>query len=1119
MNMENIAGSGGGRKKKRNPRPLPPPPAPTPVVNQTVVVAGPTGPTVSDDDNSLFSKSSVRIVDLISEGEIEGFVYEDRKSILLDDTPITGHDGAINFSVTDIEVREGTQAQSYIPNFPSSESLVSVNTSVGDNDGDSVVRTVTNPNVDSVLVTIAIPQLFVVVNGLKKAEITYQIDYQPFGGAYIAAVVKKILGKCTSTYERSHRITLTGSAPWNIRLTRVSGRHDGVDEYRQLVFRSISETIDSKLRYPLSALVGLRFDATQFSDVPTRSYDIKGVKVQIPNNATVNVNTGALTYSGVWNGGFVTAWTSDPAWIMRDLIVSDRYGLGRFIDSSQVDKWSLYEISKYCNEMVFDGEGGLEPRFTCNVYMQSRDEAFNVIQDFASVFRGMAYWSAGQIAFSQDSPSDPAALFTNANVINGDFTYEGSSLKSRHTVALVTWNDPEQAYEQQIEYVQDQQAVIDYGILETRIAAFGCTSRGQAHRIGKWLLYQEQNESETVTFKVGLDGAIVRPGHIIKVMDRMKAGARKAGRVSSVSGTDITIDQAITVAVGDTMSVVLPNGSVEQQTINAASTGTTISVSTAFSQTPAAQTVFLIETSILESQLFRVVSITEEDEVYTIVGLAHNTSKYNHVEQDLELQPRSISILNRNPDSPTGLDIDEQLVERGNSVINEIDVSWKNVNIASSYQVSYKTEDNNTYEVLGTTPYNSLTFHTHDTGLFTFRVVAISAIGKRSVPTTLQRTIVGKTSNPGNVQNLRFVATSANQGLLSWDETVDLDVRIGGKVYIRHSNRADGSGTFSNSVDLIGPVAGNSTSAVIPLVEGEIIAVFADDGGRLSTAETSVIIDLPDTLGIKTVQSRREDADPFTGAKTDVFYSTDFDALTLSGDDRWDDITENIDDLERNVDFLGNINSSGTYEFASTLDFGAVISVGLTRHFVTRGFLPNDLIDDHTASIDTWDDIDGAAVNSVNATLQVRSTNDDPSGSPTYSDYQEFASGNFRGRAFQFRTQLTSDDPVENILVDELGYVATLDRRTENSETAISSGAGAKAIAFTNAFFTGTAVLGGVDSLLPSVGITAQNMQSGDYFELSSVSGTGFTVHFKNSSDASISRDFRWTAVGFGRLG
>ena len=1113
-----IAGAGGGKKKKSNPRPQP-------VVQQTTVVqqvvSAPSAPAASDDANTLFSKSSVRIIDLVSEGEIEGFVdsADGRKSIFLDGTAIRNSDGSDNFVYDNFEFRAGTQAQTYIPGFPAAESVVGVNVAVGDAVDDSVVRTITNSNVDAVIVTIAIPQLFVVSNGLKKTSLEYTIDVQPSGGSYSTEVDAIAEGKCTSTYERSHRIELTGSAPWNIRLKRKAGAHDGTTNYRRLSFNSFTEIVDGKLRYPLSALVGLRFEATQFQEVPTRSYDVKGIKVQIPSNATVDSSTGALTYSGVWDGTFQTAWCADPAWIMRDLITSSRYGLGRFVTTAQVDKWSLYEISKYANTLIDDGQGGTEPRFTCNVYMQSRDEAFNVIQDFASVFRGMAYWSAGQIAFSQDRPSDAAALFTNANVIEGNFNYEGSSLKARHTVALVTWNDPENAYEQKVEYVSDEDAIAKYGIIEIRTAAFGCTSRGQANRVGRWLLHSEQNETSTVTFKVGLDGAIVRPGQIIKVMDSVRAGSRKAGRISAVSGTTVTIDSAITVATNDTITVVLPDGAVEQRTISADSTGTSITISSGFSQTVAAQTIFVIETSTLDAQLFRVLSVTEDGELYTIVGLEHNTSKYNAVEQGLVLQPREISTLNRTPDSPAGIDISERLVEAGNSVTTEVTVSWHNVSGATAYQVSYKTDNTAAYETVGDTTNNSLSFNTDETGLFTFRITAISPIGKRSEPATASATIAGKTSVPANVQNLTFEAISANSGRLRWDETTDLDVKVGGRVYIRHSNLTDGSATWSNSVDLIKAKAGSQTEAIVPLVPGEILVKFADDGDRLSETETSVIVTLPDTLGSLLVQSRRESADspPFQGSKTDVFYDDTRNALTLSGTDEIDDVTD-FDQIV-DMDFLGDIASSGTYNFLNTLDLEGTFSLDLARHFITRGFYPSDLIDSRTENVDLWDDWDGDVVDKVNAVLQVRTTTDDPSASPTWGDWQEFVNGTFKARAYQFRANLTSSDVAQNILVDQLGYEATFQRRTEQSSAVIASGAGSKAVTFTNAFFAGTASLGGTNSSAPSVGITAQNMQSGDYFTLSSISGTGFTVSFFNSSNAAVDRNFTYSAVGFGKAG
>jgi predicted phage tail protein len=1128
-----IQGAGGGKKKRRNP-------TPQPVVQQTTVVQQvvQAPPSPSDDANTLFSKSSVRLIDLISEGEIEGFVESDgRKSIFLDDTAIRNPDGTDNFVYDNFEFRAGTQAQDYIAGFPNTEAVTSVGAAVGNAVDDSVVRTITDADADAVIVTVSIPQLFVVSNGLKQTQMKYTIDVQPNGGSYSTEVDAVVNGKCTSAYERSHRIELSGSAPWNIRLKRKEGIHDGVTNFRQLQFASFTQIIDGKLRHPLSALVGLRFEATQFQSVPTRAYDVKGIKVQIPANATVDSSTGRLSYAGVWDGSFQTAWCADPAWILRDLIISSRYGLGRFVTSAQVDKWSLFEISKYCNELVDDGQGGQEARFLCNVYLQSRDEAYNVVQDFASIFRGMAYWSAGQIAFSQDRPSDPAALFNNANVIDGNFNYEGSSLKSRHTVALVTWVDPDSGFEQQVEYVSDEDAIAKYGIIEVRTAAFGCTSRGQANRVGKWLLQQEQTETQTVTFKVGLDGAIVRPGQIIKVMDRVRAGSRKAGRISSATTTVLTIDNAMTVAENDNVSVVLPDGSVEQRTISEASTGTTITVGSAFGQTPAAQTVFVVESSTLNAQLFRVLSVVEDGEVYTITALEHNTSKYNFVEDGTQFQTRDITTLNTAPPAPEGLDVDERLVERGNSVVNEVTVSWKNSAGATAYQVSVKSSDTEAFETIGDSPYNSLSFDTDLTGSLTFRVVAINPLGKRSDPTTLIRSVAGKTALPASPQNLRFEAITANTGRLRWDQTTDLDVKVGGSVYIRHSSLTDGSATWTNSVDLIKAKAGAATEAIVPLVEGEYLVKYADDGGRLSATETSVVVDLPDALGSLIAQTRREDQDsgPFQGTHSNTAYIGEFDALVLTGTNLIDDVTD-FDDLA-SLDFSGDIASEGTYNFASALDLGSTFSVDLKRHFVTRGHFPSDLLDDRTGNVDDFPDFDGTVADDVNAELQVRTTTDEPTSqsvlserlgtvddyinfdgvAPTFSSFQEFVNGTFKARGFEFRAVLTSDDVNESILVDELGYTASFQRRTEQSAGVIASGAGAKNITFDKAFFSGTTALLGADSNLPSVGITAQNLAAGDYFQITNLARTGLTVTFYNSSNVAVDRQFSYSVTGFGK--
>lgn len=1106
-----IAGSGGGRKRKSNPKPQP-------VVQQTVVVSQPTVSFIppSDDPNSLFSKSSVRIVDLLCEGEIEGFAESDNaKSFFLDDTPLRNADGSDNFVFDNFAFRAGTQTQDYIPGFPAAETVTSVNAAVGNAVNSTVVRTATEVDANRLIVRIVVPQLFVVSNGLKATSVSYKIEIQPSGGSYTTAVNTSVVGKCTSSYERSHEIALTGSAPWNIKITRTAGAHDGSTAFRQLTFGGFTEVIDGKLRYPLSALVGLRFEATQFQEVPTRAYDVKGIKIQIPSNATVNSADGSLTYSGIWDGQFQTAWCADPAWILRDLIVSNRYGLGNFVNASEVDKWSLYEISKYTNAQVNDGQGSTEPRFLCNIYMQTRDEAYNVIQDFASIFRGMAYWSSGQIAFSADRPSDPVALFNNANVVNGDFTYEGSSLKARHTVALVTWNDPESNYEQKVEYVSDEEAIAKFGIIETRIAAFGCTSRGQANRAGRWLLYQEQNENSTVTFKVGLDGAVVRPGQIIKVMDQMRAGARKAGRVASYSGTTLTIDQSIATAPGDTISVVLPDGSVEQRTISSAVfAAKEITVSSGFSQTPAAETIYMIETTTLEAQLFRVISVVEEGETFTITGLEHNGSKYAFIEDGLALQPRNISVLNVTPGSPTGISVDERLVEAGNRVTTEIEISWVNVQYASAYQVSYKTEGTASYQTVGDTPYNNITVLTDEVGRFTFRVVAMSAIGKRSVPTDLTVNIAGNSGAPADVQSFSMIPVNG-QARLTWAEATDLDVKVGGYVLLRHSPELTNV-NWQNSTSISEEIAGSATEAYADLKEGTYLAKFVDSGGRQSLNAALIEFTKPDLGNVYTVNTQTEHP-TFSGTKTNLTVDADLDELELTytgtetaslGDFLLEDGDGLLTETSDNYILQGSalINTSGVYEFANNpITLSDVYSISLESKLKVRGYFPFNVAIDDIPDFDDIDDFDGAAPTTSNVQLYIRTTQDDPAGSPTYTSWRKFNNAEFRARAYELKAEFENESETAQLAIQELEVTSNLPIRTITDSVTTSASADVS-VTYANKFYA-----------TPAVGIQFTTQATGDYYVISNSAATGFDVSVYNASDTRVARTVTWTATGYGK--
>jgi len=495
-----------------------------------------------------------------------------------------------------------------------------------------------------------------------------------------------------------------------------------------------------------------------------------------------------------------------------------------------------------------------------------------------------------------------------------------------------------------------------------------------------------------------------------------------------------------------------------------------------------------------------------------------NESIYDAVESDITLTQKDITNLSALPVAPTNLTGTEFLYQEGQGVHVGFDLSWthdgQNV---SEFLVEHRIDDDNFTQVTSTSP--SITLKTLTSGTLQVKVAAKNNLGKIGGFASAEFQLAGKTAPPGDVQNLSVEPISANSCRLKWDQAVDLDVKVGGKVHVRHSALTDGTATFSNSVDLINAISGSSTDVVVPLLEGEYILKFADDSGILSTNDTSVIIDLPDSLGKLVAKNHREDQQiplPFQGTHVDTFYSDQYDALTLDGEDLIDSIADF--DAITVMDFLGDIKPLGTYTFLDTLDLGlALDAVELQRRFVTRAFLPADTVDSRTALIDTWSDIDGGAVNNVNAELYVRSTNDDPSGSPTYGDWIPFNSGTFKGRAFQFKAELSSSKIDENILVDELGYKIELNPRFDQSNAAIASGTSTKSVTFEKPFFVGTATTGGVNAYLPSVGITVQNLGADERFNVSNVSSTGFDIDVLNASNVNVDRNFTYTANGYGK--
>jgi len=1140
-------------------------------------------------DDSLQSVQYANVLDLISEGEIQGIVGG-AKGIYLDGTPVESNTGIENFTGYTIATRNGTQAQSYIPNDGTeSEKAVSVEIT----NALSVTRTISDSDVDRVRITVQIPALQIIRdNGdIVGHSVTIECKVQYNSGGYTSVFEDTIKGKTTNSYQRDYIIEITGAFPVDIRLERISPDETSARRQNRTFWSSYTEIIDEKFRYPNSALAALRFDSRQFRSIPSRRYLVDGIKVQIPTNATVDTTTylGRVTYTGMWNGTFGAAtWCNDPAWCLWDLLTNERYGVG--IPSSTLDKFDFYAISQYCNELVSNGRGGFEPRFSCNVVLNSRDEVYNVIQEFVALFRGITYYGAGSMVVLQDKPSDSQYLLTPANVIDGIFNYSGSSQKARHTTATVAYQTYEALGEVSYEYVEDAAAVAKYGIINRDIKAIGCYSQGQAHRIGKWMLLSEQNLTETCTFAVSIDsGIILRPGMVIDVADPLRAGSRRGGRISAATTTTVTLDDAtgITISGSSTISVLLPTGIVETRNITGL-VGAVVTVGAAFSQAPAVQSIWVIQDAGLQTQQFRVINVNETDPgIYGVTALEYNASIYAAIESNLKIQERDISNLSARPEPPTAITGVEHLYQDGQNVRTALELSWiAPPNRVASYRISYRLNNNNWQQVETSSP--SIRLLELSAGTLQVRMQAVNSIGTASIPANATITLIGKTQPPGDVQNLNFEAISYNSGRLRWDATTDLDVRVAGRVHIRHSSKTDGTGTWTNSIDLIPAIPGYSTEAIVPLVEGEILVKFEDDGGRQSTNDASVIIDLPDAIAPLAVISRREDSDspPFQGDKDGTIYDSGANVLTLDGDFSFDDVPD-VDAMVE-FDLVGEVLSTGTYDFLNLLDLEGIFAVDLSRYFITRGNYPSDNIDSRTATVDQWSDWDGLIPDRVNARMLISHTDnnyigtysqtgttvsisvtshgygvgdtvqvDFTSGSGVSGEFtilgtnfttngfeytadtslttsgnvrlisggpwtalQDMVNGTFKGRAFRFQAELSTQVPDQNILVDELGYDATFQRRTEHSDGAVASTAGAKVITFAHPFWTGTTALGGsTTAYLPSIGITAHNLGTGEYFDVTSISGTGFTVTFKNSGGTAIDRNFNWSATGYGRGG
>lgn len=650
---------------------------------------GDEGSSAKEAPDSLRNTSYAKVLDAICEGPIVGLV-DGARSFYLNETPVQNADGSYNFSGFQFEFRAGTQDQSYIPGFPEVDNEIGVSTELR---ADAPwTRGITNLQLSAVRVRLSVPQLSQTNNtngNVDGYRIDYAIDVATDGGSFVNVLTEAFDGKTTTKYARSRRINLPRAvvSGWQIRVRRLTPNANSARIADVMMIDSYTEIVDAKLRYPMTALVGTVVDASQFQSVPTRAGEYDFRIVRVPSNYDPETRT----YDGIWDGTFKPAWTNNPAWCLYDAALTVRYGAGSRLQESQLNKWELYKIARYCDEMVPNGKGGAEPRFTCNVYIQKQEQGYRVLQDLASIFWGICYWGGGQLMISADMPADLDYAYTAANVIGGKFTYVGSSRRTRYTTALVSWNDPTDFYRVKNEYVEDQEGIDRYGFRHMTLTAFACTSQGQAQRYGRRALAASRLLTETVTFQVGLDGAVAAPGQIISIADPNRMGRRNGGRIRAATDLRITLDKAPAIAPGDSLTVMLPTGQPEARVV-AQIEGDDVTVVAPYSVAPQAMSVWSVDNADLVASLYKVLLVTQKEGLtYEITALQHEPGLYDYVDNATVIPDRPKSVVPMRYQVPvTGLALSEYDTLVAGYRSTTLVIAWNAADKASTYQVEWR---------------------------------------------------------------------------------------------------------------------------------------------------------------------------------------------------------------------------------------------------------------------------------------------------------------------------------------------------------------------------------------------------------------------------------------------
>lgn len=1064
---------------KRFPRSAEPLIGPRPIGG--AMFGAPGGEGGEEAPNTLKSRQTARVVDLLGEGPIVG-PWNGLESIYYDGVPLQRKNRpGYNFSNFTITGVSGYPNQPTLKGFKVQESEIGVGVQLKKNQ--PITRRISAAETDRVRITVSVPALMKTMdNGnIKGTTVQFRVRMQANNGGYQTVTTNVIDGKTNTQYQRQLVFQLKGQAPWDIQLERLTDNSNDLKLQNDLYWDAYTEIIDAKINYRLSSVIGHTVRAEDFDNIPTRAYDCGGLLVRYPSNYDPHTHT----YSGTWDGTFLTGWCNNPAWVFYDLVVEGRYGIGNFISEADVDKWELYTIARWCDGRVDDGSGtgSTEPRWVFNGAITEQYEAYDLLANIASVWRGSAFWAGGSLVTICDMPADPVFQFTNANVVEGRFSYQGADRRARHNQIAVAWNDPANLGERRLAIVEDQDAIAKNGVQKTDAVAMGCTRESQAIRVGKWMLYTENYESETVAFLAGMEGAYVRPGHVIQISDVAVTGKRVNGRIKAVTSGTITLDAPVTLTSGAAyfLSYVKPDGTVVTIGVTAAPNTpvSTLNLTAGWSGgvQPLIDSIWVLSTASLEPTLWHVISAKPNGaDRYDINAVTHNPSKWSYIEKGFELENPDISDIGGDFEI-SNLTISEYLYQMSPIAVGtKMLISWQST--APYFDVAYR-------EING--PWVRLSAITQQTvevdvleSAYEIWVTPVNGLGLRGDTTKVDYTVSGKSDAPSTPTNFR-VQQVTGVAMFQWATAPELDVLVGGSYEMRYSPRTLDA-TWSSSNTVIRSIPGTATTVELPYRPGTYLLKAKDVSGLMSFDAAMIVITGSDSMFTQFVRICEQPA--WAGTHSDT---------TIRMPQEWL--------------ILADGKTSGIYTFANQLDIGGIFSIRLTVDMLAFPYIPGvSFIDERTGLVDewsNWDDPGGDGQGMV--TVRMRQTNDDPtSGSANWSAWTQFIGGDYTARGFQFQAWLTAP-PGQNIAVEELCIIADVSNKNDSGADIVWVPTKMH-IPYVVKFFT-----------VPAISVVVQNAVTGDTIRITNKTKTGFDLELLNSAGAVItgSRTFDWIAQGY----